>query len=224
MNLLGYVKFLSKWRERRVHLSNNVHCLEGHLGGYIKASPHPAPSGLRVDHGDPETWTPALWRWGVERLGIRSVLDVGCGEAHAAQYFRELGCEVCAVDGSKQAKRDSRVPDAHVIHDFASGPWTPDRSFDLLWSCEFVEHVESRYEENFLATFEAAKYVMMTYASPGQPGWHHVNCQTAAYWAYRMHQHRFVLNDGLTAESRRVSDARHYRNRGLVFERNAQAA
>jgi SAM-dependent methyltransferase len=160
-----------------------------------------------------------LWRWAVERLRVRSVLDVGCGEAHAAAFFWELGCEVCAVDGSNQARRDSRVPDAHVVHDFTTGPWKPGRAFDLAWSCEFVEHVESQYEDNFLAAFEAARYVMMTHAAPGQPGWRHVNCQPAAYWAYRLRQHGFACNSALTEESKKLSEGCHYRERGLLFER-----
>lgn len=214
------MKILDKWRARRAYIDNNVNCREGHLGGYVQSSPAPARSGLPIEHGDPQTWTPRLWRWAVERLGVRSVLDVGCGEGHSALYFRELGCEVCGVDGSLLAKRASRIPDAHVVHDFTRGPYVPDRKFDLVWSSEFVEHVEARYERNFLASFKAGDCVMMTYASPGQPGWHHVNCQTAAYWAYRMHQHGFEFDDALTEESRAFAEGRHYRDRGLVFRRN----
>ena len=33
--------------------ANNMNVDEGHLGGYIRASSEPAPSGLRVEHGDP---------------------------------------------------------------------------------------------------------------------------------------------------------------------------
>ena len=103
----------------------------------------------------------------IDELGVRSVLDVGCGEGHAARFFRDAGCEVLAVDGSLQARRDSVVPESHVVHDFVDGPLVPAQTFDLVWSCEFVEHVEERSADHFLTTFAASrKYVFMTYAPP----------------------------------------------------------
>ncbi len=119
------MSILDRWRERRIGRANNMNCSEGHLGGYVRASRKPAPSGLRIDHGDPATWSPKLWRWAVDRLKLESVLDIGCGEGHCARFFRDLGCDVMGIDGSKQAKRDSVIGDAHVIHDFVNGPYHP---------------------------------------------------------------------------------------------------
>jgi hypothetical protein len=59
----------------------------------------------------------------------------------------------------------------------------------------------------------------MTYAYPGQQGWHHVNCQPAAFWAAKLYERGFVFDEALTEESRRVCEAGHYRTRGLVFVR-----
>ena len=119
-------------------------------------------------HGDPMTWYPDLWRWAVTRLGVQSVLDVGCGEGLAAAFFRDLGCRVLGIDGSSQAKQASRIPDRHIQHDYTNGPYTPAENFDLVWSCEFVEHVEAQFSSNFLATFAAAgRYLLMTHATPG---------------------------------------------------------
>ena len=217
------MRWIREWRERRSLRRNNIYCAEGHLGGYIRSSPVPAPSGLQIRNGDPQTYTPQLWRWAVERLGVRSVIDIGCGEGHAALFFRQLGCDVLAVDGSLQAERDSVIADAHVRHDFIEGPLQTDRTFDLAWCCEFVEHVEERFAVNFLTTFEAAGIVMLAHAVPGQPGWHHVNCQTAEYWVDRMSDHGFVFDKDLTHESRALSSGKHYRKRGLLFLRREGA-
>jgi SAM-dependent methyltransferase len=207
-------------RELEVARANNINVSEGHLGGYVRASRQTARSGLDVEHGDPRTYTPGLWRWAYEALGVRSVLDVGCGEGHAAAYFREMGCDVLAVDGSVEAKRDSLVPDVHVLHDFAQGPFKPEGQYDLVWCCEFVEHVEARYAPHFLEAFRTSRrHVMMTYAKPGQPGWHHVNCQPAEYWIDRLRDVRFRFDQALTAESRKNAEPGHYRNRGLLFVR-----
>ena len=59
---------------------------EGHLGGYISAS-HPRAVELGVKDGDSATYAPNLWRWLVDVLGVESVIDVGCGEGHAAAFF-----------------------------------------------------------------------------------------------------------------------------------------
>ena len=200
--------------------ANNVNCDEGHLGGYVRADQNPAPSGLGVEHGDPATWTPSLWRWSCERLGVRSVLDLGCGEGHAAKFFRDDGCRVLGVDGSRQAKRDSVIPESHLVHDFNTGSYRPASTFDLVWSCEFVEHVEERYSDHFLVTMSYShNYVMISYAPPGQDGWHHVNCQSADYWIDKIEQLGFQFDADLTEESRRVAEAGHYHYKGLLFRR-----
>jgi hypothetical protein len=42
---------------------------------------------------------PSLWRFLVERFGVRSVLDVGCGEGHAVLFFHRLGLFAHGIDG-----------------------------------------------------------------------------------------------------------------------------
>jgi SAM-dependent methyltransferase len=149
------------------------------------------------------------------------VLDVGCGEGHAAAFFKTLGCDVMGVDGSMQAARDSIIPDHHVIHDFVNGPYLPAREFDLVWSCEFVEHVEEKYCQNFLATFACSRqYILTTHAGPGQPGWHHVNLQEEDYWIEKVEGIGFQFDPVLTDQSRQIAEPGHYEDRGLVFTRN----
>ncbi len=193
---------------------------EGHLGGYIRGRQSAVSTVYRYEHGDPETWTPELWCWAYETLGVRSVIDVGCGEGHAARFFRELGCRVVGVDGSWQAQRDSVIGDQHVRHDYTQGLYLPGDEFDLVWSSEFVEHVEERYLGNFFATFDSGRrYLMMTFAFPGQPGHHHVNCQPAEYWLEKLARLGFDYDKARTEESRAVARKGHYRRAGLFFIR-----
>ena len=202
---------------------HEMNCEEGHLGGYLRSSNGKNSSSLWREPGDPATWTPHLWLWAYERLGVRSLLDIGCGEGHSTKFFRDLGCDVLGIDGSLQAKRDSVITDFHVIHDFVHGPFLIEKKFDLVWCCEFVEHVEERFSENFLGTFLASrKYLMLTFASPGQQGWHHVNCQPGSYWVKKLEAIGFLLEPLLTYESRNVAEPGHYRERGLLFVRSGE--
>ena len=198
--------------------NNNMNTQEGHLGGYIMASDSPAPSGLDITHGDPATWFPELWLWAVSALNIRSVLDVGCGEGHCIEFFSRYGCEVEGVDGSKLAREHSRLSEHHTVHDFIEGPYRPDSSYDLVWCCEFVEHVEERFSDHFLETFKSANtFIMMTHALPGQPGWHHVNCQPMEYWIGKLDKIGFDYHISLTQRARAICRGGHFKNKGLVF-------
>ena len=188
-----------------------------HLGGYVPG-------------GDEATWYPNLWTWLVQDEAgprVRSVLDVGCGEGHSTRFFREICPNTVGIDGTWQ---DSSI----VQHDFTTGPWLGGwadinsalRSglWDLVWCCEFVEHVEERYVPNFLETFKLAKHVLLTHAFPGQDGHHHVNCQPREYWVGALAAIGYGLDEELTTRTRNLaalnrSPWNHYVRSGLAFRR-----
>jgi cyclopropane fatty-acyl-phospholipid synthase-like methyltransferase len=178
-----------------------------HLGGYVAG-------------GDEATWFPELWRWAVNELGVRSVLDIGCGEGHALRYFRELGCNVTGVDGVPQDDSDI------VMHDYTWGShplFSGRNDFDLVWSCEFLEHLEERHLPSVVPDFQSAKFVMMTHAFPGQAGHHHVNCRDPEYWKGFFAGIGFTYRDDLTRLARlqaavNESPWNHFVRSGMVFE------
>lgn len=187
---------------------------EGHLGGYI------------IGQAAPGTWCPGVWDRLMREEGVRSMLDVGCGLGYVLRYFHDNGCDVLGVDGSPSAVTNN-VMKSHVRkHDFSTGAWSPEKSYDLVWSSEFLEHVEEKYIGNFMPAFsKAKKYVVVTYATPGQGGHHHVNENTEAYWCDRFKDIGFVIDDSLTKIARSLVPAEgkegsHFRNKGVVFRRN----
>ena len=177
-----------------------------HLGGYWKG-------------GDPHTWCPDLWSAVVKEFGIRSVLDVGCGQGFSTQFFKELGVDVTGIEGGKEAIKTSPVAELIVHHDYTKGPFHPKQPADLVWCCEFVEHVEPEYVENFLATFAAGRYCLMTHAFPGQEGFHHVNCQPPEYWIQKLASVGFTHDPAVTDRLRLLADHAKHVRRSLLFFR-----
>lgn len=180
-----------------------------HLGGYVSG-------------GDNATWYPELWKWLRDNLKIESVLDIGCGEGHSVKYFRDVLRipTVVGIDGLLQGDP------AIEVHDFTKGPWpSPSMLYDLIWCCEFVEHVPEEFMPNFLLAFTLGRFVAMTHAEPGQAGHHHVNCRTKEYWIGAMAAIGYQLNEVLTECSRLIALANkdpwnHWRRSGLIFTRH----
>lgn len=186
--------------------------VDRHLGGYVPG-------------GDENTMYPGLWSWLVTSYQVRTVLDVGAGDGVAVDHFNRYGAVAVGVDGMGTGHPDVEV------HDFQEGPWRPDDTsdFDLVWSCEFVEHMEERYVPNFLEAFRLGKLVLMTHAVPGQGGYHHVNCRTADYWIGAMAAAGYVLDWGLTSVTRELAASDcpgpypFYAHTGMAFHRTGAA-
>ena len=164
-------------------------------------------------YGDPALELPKTWKFFVDHLNIKSVVDVGCGFGFHSKYFRDmLGCEILSVEGSSKVAELSLVPESIVCHDYTTGPYVPGKVYDLCWSVEFVEHVDAQFVENFISTFKKCKYLAMTHGLPGQGGHHHVNEQPPEYWIDLLRQHGFILDADLTRKARMISseDKRDY--------------
>ena len=166
--------------------------------------------------GDPSSFCPELWEWALKRFKIKSMIDVGCGSGQALAWFETRGCDVLGVDGLPPAG-DARIVD----HDYTLGSYTPNRSFDLCWSCEFVEHIEQEFIPNFLATFKAAKIVMMTHGQPWQDGHHHVNCHVSDYWIEKLADAGFSFLARLSIKSRDLVLHQYWGRSGLIFRNRA---
>lgn len=134
--------------------------------------------GGNILFGDPETFSPRVWDYLIDRFAPESVLDIGSGIGNAAAYFHRKGVRTVAVDGLGENIDKAVFPT--ILHDLTVGPVRT--RVDLVHCQEVVEHIEERYLDNVLSTLMCGKYIVMTNALPGQGGFHHVNLQTTQYW------------------------------------------
>lgn len=167
--------------------------------------------------GDPATQFPELWEWLVRKQGIESVLDVGCGEGQAASYFHELGAFAQGIDGVWQPNSLTSV------HDYQNGKFAAGE-FDMVWCCEFLEHLDEKYLGNLRGSIDAAPLVLVTHAFPGQQGFHHVNCRTPEYWLGFFAGLGYVLDENMTDLTRahaafNTNPYNHYLRSGMAFRR-----
>jgi hypothetical protein len=180
--------------------------------------PARADLGGNLRHGDVNTFTPALWKFLIERYAVSSVLDVGCGEGHAVMQFRRFGVNAHGIDGLRANVARAVTPVA--LHDLLAGPYF--MPVDLVWSCEVAEHILADKVDNFLDTLTNGRVVAMTHALPGQEGYHHVNCQPAEYWIELMAKRGYVITPE-TNLCRQIAAKEGYptffQKSGLVFIR-----
>lgn len=186
--------------------------------GYDKDEPH---LGGFILGGDPNSYATEVWDYLILK-GVKSVVDVGCGQGHTVKYFNDKGIECTGIEGCKEAISSSVIKDRIIQHDFTKGKVKLSKKFDAAWSCEFVEHVEEKYIDNFLSVFDKCKCVLMTHGLPGQVGYHHVNCQSSDYWITKMLDRGFIFDVDESQKIRKMTDRMHVKNSLLFFYKQVE--
>lgn len=175
------------------------------------------PGGSIVG-GDPFLQEPDIWDYCVDEIGIKSVLDIGAGEGHAALYFANKGCTVFAMDNDAQAIRNAVYP--VIKADLTAAPFHV--TTDLVYMAEFVEHLPEAALSHLSDSLQRTKWVVMTYAIPGNEGVGHVNLQDVDYWISWMNSIGFNIDSERTNAVRAKAKHVHFKNRGLVFSKSPE--
>jgi hypothetical protein len=171
--------------------------------------------GGNLHHGDLNTFCPVVWQFLIDRYAIHSVLDVGCGEGHAVDWFNRHGVYAVGIEGLWSNVVGGVHPIVH--HDITQSVFKIKA--DMVWSCEVAEHIDEQYVGNYLATLANARIVAMTHALPGQAGYHHVNLQPPGYWIAKMEEHGYTYDEVSTTRARALETSTYFRATGLIFTR-----
>jgi len=168
--------------------------------------------------GDPNTFTPDVWSKLITKYCITSVLDIGSSVGVNAKWFLDNGIDAEAIEGLPEYIEKTVLPRERMHeHDYTLGPYIPDRIFDLGLCTEFVEHVDARYVNNFLETFKKCRYLLLSHATPGQGGVHHVNEQPTEYWIKHMESIGFIHLTEDSTWMRATGPNTHYGRRTLTL-------
>lgn len=166
------------------------------------------------EYGDPGTWNTEIWDKIIKDYSIKSIADIGCGLGYSTRYFAQKDIYVVGVEGGMNAINNNVFEGKLIQNDYTKSSAFSKEKFDLIWCCEFVEHVEELYMNNFLNDFKTGENIAMTFAMPGQEGYHHVNCQPQEYWIEKVEKLRYKFNEDYSESLREIA---HISNNNKSF-------
>jgi SAM-dependent methyltransferase len=133
----------------------------------------------------------------LDLLGVRSVVDVGCGTGLWLAAFREHGVEdVIGVDAEDVPLEALQIPHDRFRQADLAQPLRLPRTFDLAISLEVAEHLPPEAAEGFIESLvRLAPLVVFSAAVPLQGGFRHLNEQWPDYWAEKFAHRGYVPHD-----------------------------
>lgn len=185
-------------KEEFSYASNLKPNLPNHLGGHCN-----------ITHIDESTLD-----YLINKFNIKTMYDVGCGPGGMVNLANNKNISAIGIDGDFTLSYNNINV---ILHDFTSGPIILSNA-DLAWSCEFLEHVEEKYMDNYFSVFCKCKLVFCTF-STSRGGHHHVNVQNQEYWDNKFKSYGFVKDTESTLEIRKTSTMKRdfVRNTGTIY-------
>lgn len=184
--------------------------LPDHLGGHKNRT--------HLDHG--------VLDFMIKNFNVKTMLDIGCGPGGMVSLAREKGIDAYGIDGDFVVDRPGVNNEWVTIHDYQQGPSPFDKNVDMIWSCEFVEHVYEQFIPNYMYDFQRGNFVVMTYSPKN--GYHHVNVKNEQYWIDTFKNYGFQYDANMTRQIKEVSTMnakgkyskkQFVKNNGLCFVR-----
>ena len=157
-----------------------------------------------------------------ELLGVKSVLDVGCGRGIWLEVWRQWGtADIVGVDGDYIDESGLAIRSDKFVKCDVSQPFDLKRRFDLVQSLEVGEHLaETRADDLVRNLAEHGDAVLFSAAVPGQGGEFHINEQPYEYWRDKFSVLGFRTFDWLRPRIRHIAAIEPwYRYNTLLFAR-----
>lgn len=152
-----------------------------------------------------------------EEKEINDVVDFGCGPGKYVKRFIESGRQCIGYDGNphtpKYTNGTCQVLDLSEVFNL-------NKKFDCVVSLEVGEHIPKEYEQIFIDNIASHtnRFLICSWAVPGQGGDGHVNCQTNEYIIEEISKRGFEINSNLTKRIRNASSLSWFKNTLFFFE------
>lgn len=120
----------------------------------------------------------------LDLFGIRSLVEIGCGNGHWTQAAIDHGVEdYLAVDGHWNKRDELLVDQTRFREADLTLPLALDRRFDLAICLEVAEHVAASSAETLVSSLVGSADILVFGAAiPYQGGSGHINEQWPSYW------------------------------------------
>jgi SAM-dependent methyltransferase len=163
---------------------------------------------------------PAFADW-IRGLGVRSVLDLGCG---SGAFLEPLVDDLAVLGVDIGADAGYLLPDRFVRADLTRPLWDQIPPFfaDLVLCLEVYEHLPAQFEEQLIANLLAPdpRLIVLSVAVARQWGRHHYNCRGPEYAKAQMAERGWIHDEDLAAPLRTMKYlATYYRRNTLVLRR-----
>jgi hypothetical protein len=156
---------------------------------------------------DKYTISPTVWKWMLKSMGVKSVMDVGCGRGWSTSWFLYNNLQAICIEGSHDAISQSALPaDPEIVieHDFTLGPWWPSQTFDVAWVTGFAQQVSLHHSPNYMTALRKAAFLFLT--CPENSGWHHVEVHSITWWIRRLEMQGWKFDPQLTSMIRKLAE------------------
>ena len=148
------------------------------------------------------------------------VIDFGAGNGAYIRYLHDIGfTNVWALEGDTATITEIN----NVIRqDLSKGFNLPDKAVNAI-CLEVGEHVPDKYAATLFDNLanNTEKKIILSWAIPGQDGYHHVNCRHNL-WVMKEMKHRgfnLLIDDSLRIRDVIEDRWSYFRNTLLIFEK-----
>jgi hypothetical protein len=135
----------------------------------------------------------------VPLLGVKSVLDVGCGRGAWLREWQNAGASlVHGIDGPYVQKESLLIPAEDFTAIDLSKAFALGRRYDLVTCLEVAEHIPRSTSETFISSLVAhSDLILFSAATPGQGGENHINERPLSFWQRAFAVHGYVAFDAI---------------------------
>ena len=174
---------------------------------------HPGGS---IKGGDPYLREEKVWDYCVDTCEPTTLLDIGAGEGHVSQYFKDKGVDVIAFDMDTEAIENAVFP--VLQHDLAKAPFE-SKKVDMIYCSEVLEHIPAVHLPNLTETIKCADapYCLITFAKPGSLGVGHINLQEEDYWLRYFRELGYTRDEAMTKKIRELAAFPCFQENSVFF-------